>query len=182
MIELLQKFIDQLKEFLTWWVILTPWEKGIRVRFGKNVKLLDSGIYFKIPVFDQVYKQTIRTRNISNSIQTVSTNDGTAISIGLIIQYSINDIFKLYNTLYHPEFTIQNMILSKISKHITQNALKDCNPNTLNGVIKDLDLSQYGIVLEDVGVSTYAVVKTYRLIQDSSWVYEGYNLNNSANT
>lgn len=168
--EYLQRFIDQIKSFLTWWIIISPWERGIRVRFGKKIKMLDPGIHFRVPIFDHIYSQTIRSRNISSSIQTISTIDGITISLGIIIQYSITDIFKLYNTLYHPELTIQNMIWGKISKHISESTMKDCTGTRISECLNSINMDEYGIKLEELGISTYAIVKTFRLIQDSSWV------------
>jgi len=176
--EYIQKFFEQLKQFLTWWVILSPWEKGIRVRFGKKVKMLEGGIYFKLPVFDRVYVQTIRSRNVSSPIQTISSLDGVAVSISLIIQYSINDVYKLYNTLYHPEMTIQNIIIGKVSNYIISHNIKDCNMDLISKEINNsVQLDEYGITLENINISTYAIVKTIRLIQDQSWLSEGYTLN-----
>lgn len=174
--DLIQKFVDQIKLLLTWWVIVSPWEKGIRVRFGNRIKMLSAGVHFRIPMFDKIYAQTVRSRNISGSIQTVTTIDGIALSLSLIIQYSVSDVFTLYNTLYHPEMTIQNMIMGSAANFITSNKLSDCSVNKIQDSFKSIELDKYGIKLENISVGTYAIVKTFRLIQDSSYVYEGYRL------
>lgn len=175
--EYLNKFLEQIKMFLTWWVILSPWEKGIRVRFGKNIKMLDSGIHFKIPIFDKVFIQTIRSRNVASTIQTISTKDNISISISIIIQYSIKDIYKMYNTLHHPEMTLQNIIIGRLSEYISNNNISECSCyKILNNMNTTLDTSKYGIELEGVTIATFAIVKTFRLIQDQSWINEGYKL------
>jgi len=99
----LNDILQNIGKIFQWWVIISPWEKGIRTRFGKNVKVLEPGIHFKAPVFDCVFIQTIRSRNISLTIKTLSTMDAITISIGAVVSYSIKDIFKLYNTIHHPE-------------------------------------------------------------------------------
>lgn len=174
--ELIQKFIEQIKMLITWWIIVTPWEKGIIVRFGKKVKSLSAGIHFKIPMFDKVYIQTVRSRNVASPIQTVTTKDGTVISISLIIQYSVSDIYKLYNTLYHPEMTIQNMVMGCASDYISKEEFKNCSVEKIMNNIKLVSLIDFGVQLEQVSIATYAVVKTFRLIQDSSYIHEGYKL------
>jgi regulator of protease activity HflC (stomatin/prohibitin superfamily) len=62
----------QVKEFFEYifnavkiWIIIQPWQQGLRVRNGKDVKLLNGGIYFKLPYFDSVYVQETRLRVVS---------------------------------------------------------------------------------------------------------------------
>lgn len=174
--ELLQKFVDQIKMLLTWWVIVSPWEKGIRVRFGNRIKIINAGVHFRIPMFDKIYVQTVRSRNISCSIQTVTTKDGVVLSLSLIIQYSVSDVFKLYNTLYHPELTIQNMLMGTAASFISQNEITACTVKSIQDSISAIDLAENGIKLEKISIGTYAIVKTFRLIQDHSWLNEGYKL------
>lgn len=174
----IQDILKYITNFLTFWVIISPFERGLRIRFGKNVKILTEGIHLKIPIFDAVYIQTIRSRNISSGIQTVSTKDGITISLGSIVQYNINDIYKLYNTLYHPEMTITNLVMGEISNYISDNIISDCSPQKIQDKISaKLKNTKYGIEFEFVNITTYAIVKTFRLIQDVSWINEGYNLN-----
>lgn len=174
--EVLQKFIDQIKMLLTWWVIVSPWEKGIRVRFGNRIKMINPGVHFRIPMFDKIYVQTVRSRNISCSIQTVTTKDGIVLSLSLIIQYSVSDVFKLYNTLYHPELTIQNMLMGAAASYISSNDIKTCSVENIQKCMSAIDLTENGIKLGKISIGTYAIVKTFRIIQDHSWLNEGYKL------
>lgn len=86
-----------------WWFTVMPWEQAIRIRRGKTVRLLGAGLYLKIPFIDAVYIQTTRMRMVDMPIQTVSTQDGTTLTIKAVIGYSIKDVQLLYNTLYHPD-------------------------------------------------------------------------------
>lgn len=66
-------YIGQLIEFIqrmfVWWVIVQPWEKGIHVRMGKRVKVLNEGIHLRIPFIDQVNIQTTRLRVMQGGSQ-----------------------------------------------------------------------------------------------------------------
>ncbi len=170
--------LDYLSKLFQWWIIISPWEKGIRVRFGNRVKLLEAGIHFRIPFFDTIYMQTIRSRNVSLPVQTLTSKDGITLTINSVVSYSIIDIIKLYDTLYHPEMTIANIVMSKIAVYISDNNIKDCSPAKLNEEInKTLSNTDYGVKFENMNIVSYAIVKTYRLIQEGSWIGEGYNLN-----
>ena len=59
--------MNQVKDFFEYifnavkiWIIVQPWQTGIRVRNGKQVKKLTGGIYFRLPYFDSVFIQENR--------------------------------------------------------------------------------------------------------------------------
>jgi hypothetical protein len=169
--------LDYLAKIFQWWILIQPWERGVRTRFGNKTKLLIPGTHFRIPFFDIIYIQTIRLRVVSMSPQTVSTKDGKTVTISCAIGYAIDDIMKLYNTLYQPEVTICNMVQGHVAEYIFSHDLLQCNPEDLTKHItekmKDVN---HGIKYEYVKVVSYAVVRTYRLIQDSSWVNDTLNM------
>jgi len=108
--------MNQIKDFFEYifnaikiWIIVQPWQQGIRVRAGKNTKILFPGVYFRIPYVDSVYVQESRLRIASMPIQTCTSKDLKTVTINASIGYSISCIKTLYNTLYHPEITITNM-------------------------------------------------------------------------
>lgn len=58
-------FVEILRSFwrcFIWWVVIQPWEQGIRVRLGKKRVRLEPGIHFRIPYLDAVFKQSNRLR------------------------------------------------------------------------------------------------------------------------
>lgn len=170
--------IEYLIKLFEWWIIVQPWEEGIRVRLGKKVKHLTKGVYLKLPFVDHCYIQTVRLRVLSLPPQTVSTKDGKTLSIVVAIGYSINDINKLYQTLYHPDSTICNMVSGEIADFIYTHDLESCSPKDLQEhVISQLDSTKYGIKYEYIKIIGYAVVKTYRLLQDSHWTPNDLNMN-----
>lgn len=170
----IKDLLDYILNVFKIWVIIQPWEQGLRVRRGRNIKLVKGGMYFKIPYLDSYYIQSIRLRVISLPMQTVTTNDNQTITLTGSIGYQIHDIEKLYTTLYHPELTIANMVMNELADYVYNNKLADIKPDKVEGNIlakvKDLD---YGISIEYFKLTNFAVVKTFRLIQDHSWVSEG---------
>ena len=175
--ELLGQLAQFLKEVFSWWFIVTPWEQVVHIRAGKKVKVLKEGFYFKIPFLDQIYKQEIRLRAVDISMQTVSSKDGEAISVKSVMNYCIKDIYKLYNTISHPEMTLSGIVMSGISEYIN---------NKLNSEISILELEEYitsklnsvdyGLGDISVKIMSWAKVKTYRLIQDQTWISEGMQM------
>lgn len=148
-----------------------PWEQAIQVRKGNIVKLRGAGLYFKIPFIDSVYVQTTRLRMIDGSMQTMSTKDGLTVTIKCVLGYAIADIRVLYDTLYHPEMTLQSMVMGLIGEYVRANNVADISPPGIEKVMKDgIDEQKYGLKDVSVRVTTFAVVKTFRLIQDGSYL------------
>lgn len=155
-----------------------PWERGLRVRNGKHVTLLTQGVYLKLPVIDNIYVQTTRIRFIGLPVQTVTTLDSKTLSIVASAGYSIRDIERLYQTLYHPEMTIQNVVMGSLATYVATNNFIDCSPAAIEASINvTLESNDYGLGDMSIKIIGYALVKTYRLIQDGHYLNEGMTLN-----
>lgn len=175
----IQQFFEYIFNAIKIWVIIQPWEEGLRVRNGKKIKRLTKGIYLIIPYFDSIYVQENRLRVASMPMQTLTTKDLNTISINGAIGYQINNIYTLYQTLYHPETTLINITMSEVAAYVFSKNLQDITPKEIeNVVIKNLSSNDYGLKFQYYRITTFAVVKTYRLIQDQSWIDEGLKMNN----
>lgn len=173
--------INAIAEFLQklfqWWFTVMPWEQAIHVRSGKHVKLRAAGLYFRIPFIDAVYKQTTRMRMVDTPMQTISSKDGTCVTIKSTIGYKIKDVQKLYNTLYHPEMTLNSMSMGFISEFIRKTNMADITPASIEAYVKsNINSESYGLADFSVKVTSFAIVKTFRLIQDGSSLYEGLSM------
>lgn len=173
--DIFNSILKWLSQLLTWWVIIMPWEQGIRVRKGSNVTLLTKGIYLKLPIIDSIYVQTTRIRVISLPVQTLTTKDGKTVSIIASSGYSIKDIKKLYYELFHPEMTIRNIVMGSIAEYISTNNYEDCVPSKVEESVNSLlNGDDYGLDNMSIKVIGYALVKTYRLIQDGHYHGRGH--------
>lgn len=154
-----------------------PWEQAIRVRRGKNAKLLGAGLYLKIPFVDTVYIQTTRMRMIDTPMQTMSTKDGNTITIKAAIGYTIDNIQTLYATLYHPEMTLNSMAMGAVGEFVRSTPMEEVSPTEIETFVSQkIDADKYGLKDLRFKITTFATVKTFRLIQDGSGFYEGLSM------
>lgn len=145
-----------------------PWENGIRVTLGKHSRKIGPGIWAKIPIIHRIYSQPIRMRVIDTPIQTVTSKSGETITIRMSIGYSIEDIVKLFNTVHQPVETISNIALGESARMIATSDL--VVTDEIATVVGDkLKKSDYGLCFKYVMVTTFAKVRTYRLIGDQNW-------------
>jgi regulator of protease activity HflC (stomatin/prohibitin superfamily) len=70
-----------LSDFLKWWVIVLPWQEGIRIRLGNHETHLKKGIYLKIPFMHDVRVQDVRLRYDQIPIMTIGTKDKHVVTI-----------------------------------------------------------------------------------------------------
>lgn len=176
--------MNQVREFLEYlfnafkiWVIIQPWETGLIVRNGKRIKQRTKGIYFKLPYFDSVYVQENRLRVTEMPMQTLTSKDTQTITLNSSFGYSISNLQKLYETLYQPEKTLQNIAMSTIAEVVFKNNIGEVSPEVIEQeVLKKLKADDYGIRFEYFRITNFAIVKTFRLIQDQSWISESLNL------
>lgn len=175
--EIINQLIGTIAKFFEWWIIIMPWEQAIFIRAGKNPKVITNGLYFKIPFIDRIYIQPIRVRMIDLPVQTISTLDGKTITIKSVVGYSIKDILKMFNTISHPEMTIGGIVMGGISEYIRTTKLNDLSPKLVEEyLLNNLSKLDYGLGDISIKIPTWAEVKTFRLIQDASWLNENLNM------
>lgn len=163
-----KELVTYISDLFKWWIVILPWQEGIRVRLGKHELHLRKGIYLKLPVIDSVFVQNIRLKYAQIPIQTVTTKDGQTITIHGAIAYKITDIKKLYNSISNPDATITGIAMSKLSDYVANHVLADCTPSKLEKAVI-IDGQQYGLDTE-IKITGFASVKTFRLIQDHAWM------------
>ena len=174
----IQQFFEYIFNSFKIFIIVQPWEAGIRVRGGNKIKKLKKGMYFRIPYYDSVFIQESRLRVTEMPIQTLTTLDHKTITISSSFGYSINDVDKLYKTLYHPESTLKNIAASELATLIYSKRTENITPKELEvSVLNSLKKHNYGISFDYFKITNFAIVRTYRLIQDGSWTDEGLDMN-----
>jgi regulator of protease activity HflC (stomatin/prohibitin superfamily) len=164
--EWLSTLIDRVTDLFRWWVVVTPWERCLRVRCGKHVTELGAGIHLRVPLIDRVYVQSIRLRTVDTQTQTVTTKDGHALTFSGVIRYAIADIRQLYDTLHHADDTIIDLASGAAADYVSQRLRADVTPEGLvEHVNGHLDLEGFGLGEGHFQIADFAFVRTYRLLQ-----------------
>lgn len=150
---------------LKWWVVVAPWEQGIRVRLGKEAVVLNPGIHFRIPFLDRIYVQSIRLRIVTSGSLTVSTLDRKVVTTILTVRFAIRDVKLLYNTIANPETTLINHVSSLAAEYISQATSADLSHKSLSEYVDSkLDVSGWGLEEVSVNITDFAFIRAYRLM------------------
>lgn len=157
--------IQHLSNLFTWVVIVAPWEQALRVRLGKHVRLLEAGCYLRIPFLDRVYRHTVRQRMFVVRPQVLTTKDGKTLTLSGAVGFRIGDLEKLFNSLHDAMDTIEAKIGSCIAEYVSSHSVVECEPLKIESHVAEMiDLSKYGLEDQEFGLTSFAIVRTHRLI------------------
>lgn len=166
---MLRQLFQALSRVLTWWVIVAPWEKAIRLRFGKKQTELGAGVHLKIPLVHKVFVQNTRLLIVDTPNQTITTADGRVVTISAVVGYKIVDICKMFSSIQNPREVVNSLALGAIAEYITSRGSAECTiPGIEEDLIKRLHAKDWGLEFGLVKITDYAFVKTYRFITNES--------------
>jgi regulator of protease activity HflC (stomatin/prohibitin superfamily) len=177
--EILNTIVQFISKLFQWWYTVMPWEQAVHVRMGSRQHVRAAGMYFKIPFVDTVYVQTSRMRMMDVPMQTMSTKDGLTITVKICLGYSISDVQLLFSTLTHPEMTLGSMAQGFVGDYIRKSNAAQLNPAEAETYVSQhLNGENYGLSGITIKVTTFAIVKTFRLMQDNAQLYNTMSLDN----
>lgn len=149
------------------WVIVAPWEVAIRIRLGKFTKMLSAGIHFRFPYFDEFMIVNTRVRIATTTMQTITTKDGRAVSLAASIGFRLTDPLASFKRLSEPTATISAYATTLLTEYVLDKTLSEVSIGDLRKSILDgLRIFGSGMEFEFVSITDFAVVKTFRLLQE----------------
>ncbi len=165
----LKEFFEYIFNQFRFWVIINEWESGILLRRGKLRKKLSAGMYLKLPIFDSVYCQPNRTKELDVSQVNVLTKDRETYTVSVAAHYKIVDVWEFYTGYAEPNEIIQQMIKRELVIHMA---------NTVKGDVDSVKIEEFiaanlhdgkGFKFEAIKVITITNARTFRIIKDSSY-------------
>ncbi len=174
----LNVLLSKVGQLFNWFYVVVPWDRAMRVRWGKHMKVMGPGVHVQIPFLDKVYIMGIRDRVASTTTQTLTTANGVTITLCAGFRFEIVDIEPMYNRLHNAGETISQEIEGSISDYIITHNEDECTPAHIKEHVLDkVDLSEYGLNCTKVFFTDFVKVRTYRLINGGMdrWSEPGVN-------
>jgi len=166
LIDFLLQFIEQLFPF----VIVKQTTKGVRLRFGKFLDILDPGFHWKISFFDEVLPQTVVWTTFSMPSQSLTSKDGKDVVVKGVIKYRVVDIQIFALEVWDAIDAISDMtqgIIFDIVKDKTWEELQTIDLKPLITRKARLEAKRWGIEIETVTLSDLAKIRSIRLLNDN---------------
>lgn len=170
--QVLDRLVDFLIQFLDlfkFWVILAPYERGVLLRLGKFVRVIEPGLTWIWPFnVERVQYESVVPCTHTLGDQSCTTRDGKQVGLQAVITYKIRDI---------------DVALLEVAHH--EDALRDSCSGTIGQVLSTFtweeimagDVAQekitkacrqkgfkYGLEVMSVQFASMGLVKTLRLL------------------
>ena len=167
MFDKLIDFLLNLKDELIPIRIINEWEKGIQMRGGKFLRVVEPGIRFKFPFIDHIWTAYTVAQTVDLSPQTLTTKDGKNIVLKGIIRYKVNDPKKYLMSVNSAKDVLVDTVQGVI-KQIIENYTWGSDVE-LNDLITEKSapvVKVWGIKVEQVTLVDFGIIRTYRLMSD----------------
>jgi len=153
-----------------WWVIVAPWERGVRVRMGKTATELCPGPHLRIPFLDRIYVQTVRLRTISTSHLTLTARSDVNIILSYSVNFAIKDIVALYDSVQNPEETLRAFVSGTITACVAQQNITSVDEliRTVESVVNERlkDFTSWGLSDLSCYITGFVKARVYRLLNN----------------
>jgi membrane protease subunit HflC len=164
LIDLLLQFIDDITPF----VVIPHYDRGVRLRFGKQVSAaLEPGFYWKVPFADNILTIQVKMTTMSLAEQTVTTKDGQSMVVKCIIKYEIEDAAMVLLEMNDPIDSISDMAKGIIRKELVLLDWKDCNNEEIEAKIKrkvKAEAKKWGISISEVTLTDLGLMRSIRIL------------------
>lgn len=167
MFDKLLDFIISIWDKLTFFQIVKQYQQGAWLRFGKLRKVVGPGIYFKIPVLDEIDCYHVLTTAMTLDAQSVTTKDEKEVVAKGIIKYKIADLSKQFTDVYDAVDAISDVSMGIIKNIISKKNWEECKEENLdNEITKKVrtEAKKWGIEVEAVTLSDLSRMRSFRFL------------------
>lgn len=160
--QLLSSFAKPLK----WWIVIAPWERGVRVRLGRSAVELRPGPHLRIPFLDRIYVQSVRLRTVLETNQVASTLDGKVLNVSFGVRFQVADPVRLYESVINPEVTVTGIVQGEVMRVICETTCADLTVTRLEQAVNARlgEVASWGLADVRFFVTGYAFVRAYRIL------------------
>lgn len=154
---------------LKWWIVIAPWELGVRVRGGKTAALLKPGIRLRVPYLDRIFIQSVRLRTIIDTNINTTSRDGKCVTLSLAISFAVVDVLALYNAASTPMQTLKSDAAAALVHLVSCRKAQDLDASSIGlEVFKRLfeTAEQFGLGEFDVKLTGISVSRVFRVLNN----------------
>jgi regulator of protease activity HflC (stomatin/prohibitin superfamily) len=131
------------------------YQRGVIFRLGRSRAVRGPGLYWTMPLIDQVVQVDIRTRTVSVEPQETVTADSVTIKVSAVLYYRILDPNKAINKVEDYKLAVYQGAMTTLRNVVGQTALDDVlqNRDQINQKVQDIvdEITEpWGIVIERV--------------------------------
>jgi membrane protease subunit HflK len=171
MFERLFDFIANSWNILRPVVVVTDFESGVILRFGRYQRVITPGLHWKIPLAENAIITSTVITTMALRPQTLTTKDDLNIVLSAIVKYNISDVRTYLLDIWDSADVINDLTLGAIRKIVASVDYMDLRGHLIEeevlNTIKN-EASRYGVDIHKVTFSDLGKVRSLRLITNES--------------
>jgi regulator of protease activity HflC (stomatin/prohibitin superfamily) len=152
-------------------LVISDFEGGVILRFGRYNREITPGLHWKIPLADNAIVTSTVTTTMALRPQTLTTKDDLTIVVSAIVKYHISDVRAYLLDIWDSADVINDLTLGSIREIVASVDYKDLRGHLIEEevlqAIKD-EASRYGVDIHKVTFSDFGKVRSLRLITNES--------------
>lgn len=156
-------------------VIVEPWEKGVRLFAGRVVDEVPPGLYAVVPWFMSIETASIVPAPVGTPLANITLRDGKTLSYSVVAIVRVFDAVKALTQIDDYEESIVELLTSRMSEKLTEIDATRIDPENRGRLLASLrvtlnnEAAQYGVAVEDVRFTNFALEqRAYRLLVDTA--------------
>lgn len=148
------------------------YQQGVRFSRGRDLALLEAGLYFHIPYFWEVEIIDVAAQVLNLPTQSVRTSDGVQVSFSSNIEYEVVDARAMYTNVQNLDRSLAALAMGHLARKIRRHpldkltaearALEENLKRTLTTRCK-----KWGVRINDVALTDLVAAKAFRLYGDT---------------
>lgn len=161
------EFIISVWDKITFFQIVKQYQQGAWLRFGKLRKIVDPGIYFKIPVLDEIDCYHVLTTAMTLEAQSLTTKDDREIVVKAVIKYRTSDLSKFFTHVFDAVDAISDVSMGIIKGIVAKKTWEECKDEGLDNEITKkvrIEAKKWGLEVESVTLSDLSRMRSIRLL------------------
>lgn len=160
-------FIISIWDKLTFFTIVKQYQQGAWLRCGKLRKIVGPGLYFKIPVLDEIDCYHVLTTAMTLEAQSLTTKDDKEVVVKGVIKYKTSDLSKFFTHVYDAVDAIADVSMGIIKGIIAKKTWDECKDEQLDNEITKkvrIEAKKWGLEVESVTLSDLSKMRSIRLL------------------
>ena len=152
-------------------LVVSDFEGGVVLRFGRYNREITPGLNWKIPLADNAIITSTVTTTMALRPQTLTTKDDLTIVLSAIVKYHISDVRAYLPDIWDSADVLNDLTLGANREIVASVNYEDLRGNLIEEeVLKTIrdEASRYGVDIHKVTFSDLGKVRSLRLITNDS--------------
>jgi len=148
-------------------LVVSDYEGGVVLRFGRYNREITPGLNWKIPLADNAIITSTVTTTMALRPQTLTTKDDLTIVLSAIVKYHISDVRAYLLDIWDSADVLNDLTLGAIREIVASVNYEDLRGNLIEEeVLKTIkeEACRYGVDIHKVTFSDLGKVRSLRLI------------------